>query len=296
MGGEKIVAGLIAAAGAHWVLGCSRARLITVGSKNFTEQVILGEIVAQHVSLRLSERVDRKLNLGGTLLAHQALVKGDLDLYPEYTGTALTAVLKRRLSSDPAAVLAKVKAEYLSRFKILWLDPLGFNNTFAMVIRGEDARKFQIETLSDAATHANGWTLGVGYEFQQRPDGLAGLLRTYKLPLKRSPRTMDLGLLYRALEQKQVDMVAASATDGLLSVLDVKVLKDDKRYFPPYQASLAVRADALAKHPPLKRALEQLSGLFSNEIMRTLNYQVDGKHRPVSEVAMTFLRAAGLLA
>ena len=296
MGGEKIVAGLIAAAGAHWVLGCSRERLITVGSKNFTEQVILGEIVAQHVSLRLSERVDRKLNLGGTLLAHQALVKGDLDLYPEYTGTALTAVLKRRLSSDPAAVLAKVKAEYLSRFKILWLDPLGFNNTFAMVIRGEDARKFQIETLSDAATHANGWTLGVGYEFQQRPDGLAGLLRTYKLPLKRSPRTMDLGLLYRALEQKQVDMVAASATDGLLSVLDVKVLKDDKRYFPPYQASLAVRADALAKHPPLKRALEQLSGLFSNEIMRTLNYQVDGKHRPVSEVAMTFLRAAKLLA
>src|SRR5438445_707723 len=156
MGGEKIVAGLIAAAGAHWVLGCSRERLITVGSKNFTEQVILGEIVAQHVSLRLSERVDRKLNLGGTLLAHQALVKGDLDLYPEYTGTALTAVLKRRLSSDPAAVLAKVKAEYLSRFKILWLDPLGFNNTFAMVIRGEDARKFQIETLSDAATQLSG--------------------------------------------------------------------------------------------------------------------------------------------
>jgi len=223
-------------------------------------------------------------------------VKGDLDLYPEYTGTALTAVLKRRLSSDPAAVLAKVKAEYLSRFKIHWLDPLGFNNTFAMVIRGEDARKYQIETLSDAATHANGWTLGVGYEFQQRPDGLAGLLRTYKLPLKRSPRTMDLGLLYRALEQKQVDMVAASATDGLLSVLDVKVLKDDKRYFPPYQASLAVRADALVKHPPLKRALEQLSGLFSDEIMRTLNYQVDGKHQPVSEVAMTFLRAAKLLA
>jgi osmoprotectant transport system substrate-binding protein len=296
MGGEKIVAGLIAAAGAHWVLGCSRERLITVGSKNFTEQVILGEIVAQHVSLRLSERVDRKLNLGGTLLAHQALVKGDLDLYPEYTGTALTAILKLHLSSNPAAVLARVRKEYQKRFNVQWLDPLGFNNTFAMVIRGEDARKYGIDTLSDAATHANGWTLGVGYEFQQRPDGLAGLLKTYKLPLKRSPRTMDLGLLYRALEQKQVDMVAASATDGLLSVLDVKVLKDDKRYFPPYQASLAVRADALAKHPPLKRALEQLSGLFSDEIMRTLNYQVDGKHRPVSEVAVTFLRAARLLA
>ena len=296
MGGEKIVAGLIAAAGVDWVLGCSKERLLTVGSKNFTEQVILGEIVAQHVSLRLSERVDRKLNLGGTLLAHQALVKGDLALYPEYTGTALTAILKLPLSSDPAAVLARVRKEYQKRFNVLWLDPLGFNNTFAMVIRGEDARKYGIETLSDAAGHANGWTLGVGYEFQQRRDGLAGLLKTYKLPLKRSPRTMDLGLLYRALEQKQVDMVAASATDGLLSVLDVKVLKDDKRYFPPYQASLAVRADALAKHPPLKRALEQLSGLFSDEIMRTLNYQVDGQHRPVNEVAMTFLRAAELLA
>ncbi|TLY26205.1 MAG: ABC transporter substrate-binding protein [Nitrospirae bacterium] len=296
MGGEKIVAGLIAAAGVDWVLGCSKERLLTVGSKNFTEQVILGEIVAQHMSLRLSERVDRKLNLGGTLLAHQALVKGDLALYPEYTGTALTAILKLPLSSDPAAVLARVRKEYQKRFNVLWLDPLGFNNTFAMVIRGEDARKYGIETLSDAAGHANGWTLGVGYEFQQRRDGLAGLLKTYKLPLKRSPRTMDLGLLYRALEQKQVDMVAASATDGLLSVLDVKVLKDDKRYFPPYQASLAVRADALAKHPPLKRALEQLSGLFSDEIMRTLNYQVDGQHRPVNEVAMTFLRAAELLA
>ncbi|TLY37812.1 MAG: ABC transporter substrate-binding protein [Nitrospirae bacterium] len=296
MGGEKIVAGLIAAAGAHWLAGCGQARPLTVGSKNFTEQVILGEIVAQHVSLRLSQRVDRKLNLGGTLLAHHALVKGDLALYPEYTGTALTAILKLPLSSDPDAVFAKVKAEYLARFNVHWLDPLGFNNTFAMVIRGADARKYQIESLSDAARHANGWTLGVGYEFQRRRDGLAGLLKTYKLPLKRRPHPMDLGLLYKALEQKQVDMVAANATDGLLSVLDVKILKDDKRYFPPYQASLAVRADALAKHPPLKRTLEQLSGLFSDEIMRTLNYQVDGKHLPVSEVAITFLRASKLLA
>src|SRR2546425_67705 len=230
------------------------------------------------------------------LLAHHALVKGDLALYPEYTGTALTAILKLPLSSDPDAVFAKVKAEYLARFNVHWLDPLGFNNTFAMVIRGADARKYQIESLSDAARHANGWTLGVGYEFQRRRDGLAGLLKTYKLPLKRRPHPMDLGLLYKALEQKQVDMVAANATDGLLSVLDVKILKDDKRYFPPYQASLAVRADALAKHPPLKRTLEQLSGLFSDEIMRTLNYQVDGKHLPVSEVAITFLRASKLLA
>jgi glycine betaine/choline ABC-type transport system substrate-binding protein len=301
MGGEKIVAGLIAAAGVNWIAACARGKPITVGSKNFTEQVILGEIAAQHVSLRLSQRVDRKLNLGGTLLAHQAMLQGGLDLYPEYTGTALTAILKLPLSAVPvrggaAEVFAKVRAEYLSRFRIHWLEPLGFNNTFAMVIRGEDARKYRIETLSDAAGHANGWTLGVGYEFQQRRDGLPGLMKTYKLPLKRSPRTMDLGLLYKALEQKQVDMVAANATDGQLSVMNVKVLKDDKRYFPPYQAALTVRADALAAHPGLKEALDLLSGKFSDEIMRALNYQVDGKHRPVGEVALTFLRAAGFLA
>jgi glycine betaine/choline ABC-type transport system substrate-binding protein len=300
MGGEKIVAGLIAAAGVNWIAACARGKPITVGSKNFTEQVILGEIAAQHVSLRLSQRVDRKLNLGGTLLAHQAMLQGGLDLYPEYTGTALTAILKLPLSAVPvrggaAEVFAKVRAEYLSRFRIHWLEPLGFNNTFAMVIRGEDARKYRIETLSDAAGHANGWTLGVGYEFQQRRDGLPGLMKTYKLPLKRSPRTMDLGLLYKALEQKQVDMVAANATDGQLSVMNVKVLKDDKRYFPPYQAALTVRADALAAHPGLKEALDLLSGKFSDEIMRALNYQVDGKHRPVGEVALTFLRAAGFI-
>lgn len=299
MGGEKIVAGLIAAAGVHWLTACAGDKPITVGSKNFTEQVILGEIVAQHVSLRLSQRVDRKLNLGGTLLAHQAMLQGGLDLYPEYTGTALTSILKLPLSSDPAEVFAKVRAEYQARFGILWLDPLGFNNTFAMVIRGEDARRSRIESLSDAARHAagkEGWTLGVGYEFQQRPDGLPGLLKTYRLPLKGSPKTMDLGLLYKALEQKQVDMVAANATDGLLSVMDVKVLRDDKRYFPPYQAALTVRAGALAARPGLKEALEQLSGKFSDEIMRALNYQVDGKHRPVNEVAVTFLRAAGFMA
>lgn len=292
MGGEKIVAGLIAAV----LAGCGRDRPITVGSKNFTEQVIIGEIVAQHVSLRLSQRVDRKLNLGGTLLAHQALVQGGLDLYPEYTGTALTSILKLPPSSDPADVFATVKAEYLRRFNIHWLDPLGFNNTFAMVIRGPDARRNKIDSLSDAARYAGGWTLGVGYEFQQRPDGLPGLLKTYKLPLKRSPRTMDLGLLYKALEDKQVDMVAANATDGLLSVMDVTVLRDDKRYFPPYQAALIVRDDLLAAHPTLKDILALLSGKFSDEIMRTLNYQIDGKHRPLAEVAMTFLRAAGFLA
>lgn len=270
-------------------LGCSRTRPLTVGSKNFTEQLVLGEIVAQQIERRLGQKVDRKLDLGGTLLAHQALVNGEIDLFPEYTGTALTTVLKLAPANDPAAVLARVRAEYRRRWNLEWLDPLGFNNTFAMVVRGAEARAAGLETLSDAARRKQGWRLGVGYEFLQRPDGLAGLLRTYHLPLDGTPKSMDLGLLYQALEQEQVEMVAANATDGMLSVLDVKVLRDDRQYFPPYQAALIVRHQTLEAHPSLRAALAQLAGKLPDAVMRKLNYEVDGKHRPVSEVAREWL-------
>lgn len=275
--------------------GCTREHPITVGSKNFTEQVVLGEIVAQHLEHRLGLRVDRKLNLGGTMLAHQALVRGDIDLYPEYTGTALTTILKLPPDRDPAASLALVKAEYQTRFGLEWMEPLGFNNTFAMVIRGDDARTRKIATLSDAGRYARGWTLGVGYEFQQRPDGLAGLLKTYDLPLQDSAKTMDLGLLYKALEQGQVSMVAGNATDGQLSVVDAVVLQDDQRYFPRYDCSLVVRPEVLKDHPALQQALGELVGRFSDQTMRKLNHQVDGEHRPVRDVAEQFLREGGLL-
>ncbi len=275
-----------------FLAGCSKARPLTVASKNFTEQVILGEILAQHIEHRLGGKVDRKLNLGGTLLTHQALVHGEIDVYPEYTGTALTAVLKLPPSSDAAAVLARVREEYRKRWQVDWLDPLGFNNTFAMVVRGDDARRWGLETVSDAARRD--WKLGAGYEFQQRPDGLAGLLQAYGLRLNGAPKAMDLGLLYKAIEQKQVDMVAGNTTDGVLSVLDVKVLADDKRYFPPYQAAVLVREQSLATYPGLRQALEELGGKFSDQAMRKLNYQVDGEHRPVVEVAARFLREAGL--
>ncbi|MGA2738258.1 MAG: glycine betaine ABC transporter substrate-binding protein [Bryobacteraceae bacterium] len=270
-------------------LGCSHTRPLTVGSKNFTEQIILGEIVAQQLERRLPGKVDRKLDLGGTLLAQQALRNGEIDLYPEYTGTALTAVLKLAPSSDPGAVLERVRAEYRKRWGLEWLDPLGFDNTFAMVVRGPDARAAGIESLTDAARRKQGWTLGVGYEFLQRPDGLAGLLQTYRLPLAGAPKSMDLGLLYSALEQKQVDMAAANATDGMLSVLDVKVLRDDRHYFPPYQAAIIVRAAALERFPGLRAALGQLSGKLTAAAMRDLNHQVDGKHRPVAQVAREWL-------
>lgn len=294
MGRTQIIACVMIGLWASGIVGCTKERPITVGSKNFTEQVILGEIVAQHLEHRLGRHVDRKLNLGGTMLAHQALMKGDIDLYPEYTGTALATVLKLPPVHDPAAALALVRAEYQTRFSVEWMDPLGFNNTFAMVMRGDDARKSKIATLSEAGRYSRGWSLGVGYEFQQRSDGLAGLLKTYNLPLDGSPKTMDLGLLYTALEQRQVSMVAGNATDGQLSVLDVLVLLDDQHYFPSYDCALAVRSDIVKDNPRLRIALTELSGLFTDLTMRKLNHEADGAHRPVREIAEQFLRDAEL--
>ncbi|HTQ56639.1 MAG TPA: glycine betaine ABC transporter substrate-binding protein [Bryobacteraceae bacterium] len=273
------------------LLGCARSHPITVGSKNFTEQIILGEIIAQQIERRLGARVERKLDLGGTLLAQQALRNGEIDLYPEYTGTALTAILKLPPSTDETAVLDRVRTEYRRRWNLDWLGPLGFDNTFAMAVRGSDARAENLRTLSDASHRPQGWKLGCGYEFLQRPDGLAGLLAAYHLPLDGPPKSMDLGLLYSALEQKQVDMAAASATDGMLSVLDVRVLRDDRHYFPPYQAAIVVRAQTLAAHPGLRAALDQLTGKLSDAAMRRLNYQVDGRHRSSADVAREWLAA-----
>ncbi len=294
MGRTQIIACMIVGVWASGIVGCTKERPITVGSKNFTEQVILGEIVALHLEHRLGRPVNRKLNLGGTMLAHHALVNGDIDLYPEYTGTALATVLKVPPAHDPATASALVRAEYQTRFSVEWMDPLGFNNTFSMVMREDDAQERKITTLSEAGQYSRGWSLGVGYEFQQRPDGLAGLLKTYNLSLDGSPKMMDLGLLYKALEQRQVSMVAGNATDGQLSVLDVRVLVDDQHYFPPYDCALAVRSDILKDNPLLRIALTELAGLFTDRTMRTLNYQVDGAHRPVREVAEQFIRDVGL--
>jgi osmoprotectant transport system substrate-binding protein len=274
---------------------CSRPRPLTVGSKDFTEQVLLGEIVAQHVEHRLSIRVERRLNLQSTLIAHQALNSGSIDLYPEYTGTALSSILKLPAESDPNIVLERVRNEYRFRSHIEWLDPLGFSNSFAMVVRGEDARANRLETLSDAAAYAPGWTLGISPEFMERRDGYPSLRRTYELHLVAAPKNMAAGALYKALADKQVSMMAGYSTDGLLAAGDRKALRDDKGAFPPCQAALVVRTDALARFPGLRQALAELSGKLPEATMRNLNYQVDAEHRPASQVARAFLRQAGLL-
>ena len=272
---------------------CSGRKAIVVGSKNFTEQVILGEIIAQHLEKQVRDPVERRLNLSGTLLAHEALLNGQIDLYPEYTGTAFTNVLKHNIVSDPAIVLDRVRSEY-GGMQLDWLDPLGFNNSFAMVVRGADARERHLDTLSDASGDPKGFVLGAGYEFFQRPDGFSALNQAYGIQWLPGQKIMDLGLLYPALTQKQVDMVAGSATDGVLYKLDVKVLKDDKGAFPPYQASIVVRTAAETAHAGLKAALEQLSGKTSREDMLKMNYAVDGEHRRPAEVAAEFLKSKGL--
>ena len=266
-----------------------RRQTLVIGSKNFTEQVILGEMLAQQLEAKTGLRVERRFYLAGTYICHQALLAGRIDAYVEYTGTALTAILKQPVESDPAKVLDKVKREYARRFGLNVMDPLGFNNTFAIVVRGETARRLGLHTLSQAVPCAAAWRPGFGYEFMERPDGYQGLVRTYHLTFGQRPRIMDLGLLYRALLEQQVDVVAGNSTDGLIAARDLAVLGDDKHYFPPYQAVPIVRDETLKLHPAVREAIQELSGKVSDAEMRRLNYAVDGEHRDVVEVVHEFL-------
>lgn len=274
--------------------GPPRADRIVVGSKNFTEQAILGELIAQHLQARTHLTIERRFYLAGSYICHQAILAGRIDIYPEYTGTALTAILKEKPEGDAAQVYARVKEEYARRFGLVVTQPLGFDNTFAIVIRGDDARRLRLHTISEAARYTPQWRAGFGYEFMERPDGYQGLARTYGLKFAAAPRIMDLGLLYRALEEKQVDLVAGSATDGLITALDLAVLEDDRHYFPPYQAVPIVRRETLARHPEVGKALDELGGKISADEMRRMNYAVDGQHRDAKEVVREFLKSKGL--
>jgi osmoprotectant transport system substrate-binding protein len=290
-----VTCGALALLATLFAAGCGKAKKpIVVGSKNFTEQVVLGEIIAQHLERRLpGVKVIRQLNLGGTLLTYNALLNGQISLYPEYTGTIVAEILKEDLSHDPAQTLERSRLEMRRLAQVEVLDPLGIDNYFAMVIRGEDARKYKLATLSEAAQIKDGWKLGLGYEFDGRKDGMPELNK-YHLPLSGSPRIMDLGLMYKAMELGQVTMVAANATDGPLAAHDWTMLADDQKVFGSYQACVLARQDALAAEPRLKPALAELAGKFTNDSMRKLNAAVDVDHRQVRNVAADFLRQAGL--
>ena len=292
-----------------------RSSRVVIGAKNFTEQVVLGELLAQEIEAVTGERVERRFYLAGSYICHQALIAGRIDAYVEYTGTALTAILKEPLppvgQRDEATVFRRVSELYESRYHVRVEPGLGFENTFAMVVRGDDARRLELKTISDAVRvsepmsqsrdmgHPDSrptmvWRLGVGYEFESRPDGLHGLESTYGLKFAGAPRTMDLGLLYRALASGQVDMVAGNSTDGPIRALGFVALEDDKHYFPPYEAVPLVREDSLRRYPEIQVAMDRLAGKVSADEVRGMNYAVDSQHRDVGEVVREFRRGKGL--
>lgn len=263
---------------------------IRVGSKNFTEQLILGELAAQAIEARTSLRVERRLNLGGTFICDRAIRAGDIDVYPEYSGTAHAAIFQAGAPGDPGTVFEDVRRRYADAGLTL-LDPLGFENTFAILVRGEDARRLSLSTIEDAAAHAPAWRAGFGYEFLHRADGYPGLAGRYGLRFAAPPRTMDLSLTYRALADRQVDLVAGDATSGLIEAYDLVMLRDNRRYFPPYDAAFVARSATLLAHPELREALGSLSGRISIEDMRRMNHAVDAGRRDPADVAREFLAA-----
>jgi len=260
---------------------------ISVGAKDFTEQIMLGELLAQFIEARTGLKAERRFDLGGSL-AHEALVAGEIDIYVEYTGTALLAILKEPLMSDPQAVYRRVQTEYRRRFNLEWGEPLGFNNTFAILVRGEMARSLDLKSVSDAAKFAPRWRAGFGQDFMSRPDGYPGFARAYGLRFEEI-REMDLSLTYRALAEKEVDLIAGNSTDGLIVRYGLYQLEDDRHFFPPYDAVPVVRQETLTKHPELRGVLRQLEGILSVDEMRDLNYQVDGEKKSPRDVVRQFL-------
>ena len=265
---------------------------IIVASKDFTEQDVLGELLAQQIENKAGLKVDRKPRLGGSYVCHQAIINGKIDAYVEYTGTAATVSKlfeNQPIPSEPKALFQQLKDGYAQKFNLTVMPGLGFENTFAIIIRGDDAKQDNIETLSQAAPFTPQWRGGFGYEFSERQDGLAGLSKTYNFQFAKPPQIMDLGLIYRALIQKQVDLVAGNSTDGQIARLGLVVLQDDKRYFPPYEAVPIVREATLQKYPKLRTALEALSGLVTATEMQRMNYEVEGEFRDVKQVVKEFL-------
>lgn len=274
--------------------GPARQNRIVIGSKNFTEQLILGELFAQQIEKKTHLPVERRFYLAGTYICHQAILSGRIDLYPEYTGTALTAVLKEKPAGNKDEIYNRVKTEYGRQFDLSVGPTLGFNDTFAIEIRGEDARRLKLTTISEAAAYTPQWRAGFGYEFMERPDGYRGWVQSYGLRFAEPPRIMDLGLLDRALKDKQVDLIAGNMTDGLIPALHLFVLEDDRHYFPPYEAVPIIRREMLVHHPELDGVLNELGGKISDSDMRQLNYAVDGEKRDVKQVVREFLQKKGL--
>ena len=263
---------------------------VVVGSKDFTESVLLAEIFSQMLEARGVEVV-RQYELAGNL-SHESLIAGRIDCYPEYTGTSYMDLLKYPRSSDARAIYETVKRDYAEKFDVEVSPPLGYENTFAILVRGLDARRLNLKTISDAVPHAREWRAGFGQDFMSRADGYPGFARAYNLQFAAAPREMDLSLTYRALAAGQVDLIAGNSTDGLINALDLFQLADDRHYFPPYEAVILIRRDTLARVPAANDVLRLLGGKLSTEEIRRLNYEVDGNHRDKRDVAREWITKA----
>ncbi len=266
---------------------------VRIATKNFTEQLILGEIMAQLIEAKTDLSVERRFNLGGTMICHGALVNGEIDLYAEYTGTGLTAILKEPVISDPEQALQYVSHAYRERFGAKWLKPFGFNNTYAITVREADAQRHEWIRISDLEKVAPGLRAGFTAEFAERPDGYPGLRKIYDLRFG-EVRDMDPALMYEAVSKGEVDVICAFATDGRIAAYNLKPLEDDRQFFPPYHAAPVIRQELLQMHPELDAVLSLVEGLLDNAAMQRLNFQVDGKKRRPAEVAKAFLKEKGL--
>ena len=272
----------------------TQARSIRIGSKNFTEQIILGEIMAQLVQARTDLAVDRRFNLGGTMICHGALVNGEIDVYAEYTGTALTAILKEKVISEPEDVFQAVLNSYRRRFGIQWLRPFGFNNTYAITVRADDAKVKGWKRISDLDREAPNLRAGFTAEFAERPDGYPGLRKAYDLQFGKTS-DLDPSLTYQAVSKGEVDVICAFATDGRIVSYNLQPLEDDRNFFPPYYAAPVIRVETVQKHPELGSVLSLLGGLIDDATMQRLNFEVDGKAQSPADVAKGFLRSKGLI-
>ena len=277
-----------------WGASASHNRIVRIGTKNFTEQLILGELMAQLIEGRTDLKVERRFNLGGTMICHGALKSGGIDLYAEYTGTALTAILNHSVIVDPGRAHKTVAREYRQRFSAEWLHPFGFNNTYAITVRKSDATSRNLRTISDLIAISGTLRAGFTAEFSERPDGYPGLRRAYELQFQ-DVRDLDPALMYQAIADREVDVICAFATDGRIAAFELLALRDDRGFFPPYQAAPVVRDEVLEAHPELRQVLNLVAGLFDDSAMQRLNFEVDVKKRRPDDVAREFLESQGLL-
>lgn len=292
---KKIVACMLAALLAVPLLtACSGGKKIVIGSKNFTESEILGEMMAQVIEKNSDIKVERKLNMGGTFVCFEAIKKGQIDLYPEYTGTGLMEELKLPVNNDPQAVYDTVRSKFETQFQITWLKQFGFNNTYALALPADIAKKNNINTISDLVPYSKNCTFGAEQEFFNRDDGYPGLTKAYGLQFKDTSK-MDASLKYQAISQGKIQITDAFTTDGQLKALNLKVLKDDKNFFPPYYAAPIVRDATLKKYPEIEKLLNKLGGLIDEQTMQNLNYKADNQKQSISKVASDFLKEKGLI-